>query len=584
MRVLPDTSVVIDGRFRDFLEENKVEVVLIHEAVVAEIEHQAVKGKTSGESGLEELRMIREICERQDVPIDFVGERPAPPQLKDIDDIIRNSAPIHNATLITGDVVQRSVADIKGIPVEYIPGKMDIKMSIEDFFDERTMSVHLKDSVRATVKKGTPKNIFFEKTEKILTEKELNEISMDIVERAEREQDCFIELDEQGALIVQLREYRIAITKPPLSDRFEITAVRPVRKVPLSEYNLSTKLRRRLGNAEGILVAGSPGAGKSTFVQALAEYYNDEGKIVKTMEKPRDLQVSPEITQYTALGGSMEKTADILLLVRPDFTVFDEMRKTSDFLIYTDMRLAGVGMIGVVHASRTIDSIQRFIGRIELGIIPQIIDTIIFIDKGDVGQVFSLKYTVKVPKGMTEADLTRPVIEVKDFEQDTLEYEIYSYGEQIVVMPTERRKIKPPKNMGKEIGKYTRGGFEVEMLSNKKAVVYVNSADIPRLIGKNGKTIDRVEDKLGISIDVREKTNEKTPVDVKKTKKYYTLQTPIKNEQVDVYIDSSHFVTAYTTKKGRIKIKRQSELGKLLGKALASKASIHAVPSEENST
>jgi ATPase len=46
------------------------------------------------------------------------------------------------------------------------------------------------------------------------------------------------------------------------------------------------------------------------------------------------------------------------------------------------MRLAGVGMIGVVHATRAIDAIQRLIGRVELGMIPQVVDTVIFIDKG----------------------------------------------------------------------------------------------------------------------------------------------------------------------------------------------------------
>ena len=46
------------------------------------------------------------------------------------------------------------------------------------------------------------------------------------------------------------------------------------------------------------------------------------------MEKPRDLELIREITQYSSLEGSMEKTGDILLLVRADYTVFDEMPST----------------------------------------------------------------------------------------------------------------------------------------------------------------------------------------------------------------------------------------------------------------
>ena len=582
MRVLPDTSVIIDGRFRRFLSEKKIDTILLDEAVIAEIEHQAGIGKTSGESGLEELKKIKELSRKKNIEIEYVGERPPLSRLKDIDDIIRSSAYDNNAVLVTGDMIQKTIAEIKSIPVEYIPGKRDIKMSIEDFFDEDTMSVHLKDGVNVIAKKGTPKNIYFEKKDRILNENELNEISIDIIERAKRDRDCFIELDEHGAVIVQLREYRIAITKPPFSDRFEITAVRPVRKVSLEEYNLSEKLKKRLKNAEGILVAGSPGAGKSTFVQALAEYYKDQDKIVKTMEKPRDLQVSPEITQYTSLGGSMEKTADILLLVRPDFTIFDEMRKTSDFLIFADMRLAGVGMVGVVHASKTIDAIQRFIGRIELGIIPQIIDTIIYIDRGDIEQVFSLEYTVKVPYGMSEADLTRPVIEVRDFEKNTLEYEIYSYGEQVVVMPVRKRSIKPPKNISHELKKVVRGDFDVEMINNKKAVIYVDADEIPRIIGRKGKNIDMLEKRLGVSIDVREREIRDIPVDIKKTKSYYTLETPVKDEVLDFYLGTSFFLTAHANKKGRVKIKKSSELGKTLKKALDSETPVYAVLSENS--
>ena len=106
------------------------------------------------------------------------------------------------------------------------------------------------------------------------------------------------------------------------------------------------------------------------------------------MESPRDLQVGDEITQYAPLEKDMGKTADILLLVRPDYTIYDELRKTKDFRIFADMRLAGVGMIGVVHATRPIDAIQRIIGRVELGMIPSIVDTTIYIDEGQVAAIY----------------------------------------------------------------------------------------------------------------------------------------------------------------------------------------------------
>ena len=38
-------------------------------------------------------------------------------------------------------------------------------------------------------------------------------------------------------------------------------------------------------------------------------------------------------------------TADILLLVRPDYTIFDEVRRREDFGTFADLRLTGVGMV-----------------------------------------------------------------------------------------------------------------------------------------------------------------------------------------------------------------------------------------------
>ena len=92
--------------------------------------------------------------------------------------------------------------------------------------------------------------------------------------------------------------------------------------------------------------------------------------------------MSEEVTQYGPLEGSFEKAVDILLLVRPDYTIFDEVRRAQDFEVFADMRLAGVGMVGVGHASSPLDAIQRFMGRVELGMVPHILDTIIFVREG----------------------------------------------------------------------------------------------------------------------------------------------------------------------------------------------------------
>jgi len=43
---------------------------------------------------------------------------------------------------------------------------------------------------------------------------------------------------------------------------------------------------------------------------------------------------------------------------------------------------------------------------------------------------------------MFEQDLARPVIEIRDFEDNTLEYEIYTFGEENVIVPVSKKVKK----------------------------------------------------------------------------------------------------------------------------------------------
>ncbi len=608
--IIPDTSAVIIGAVSEIIEKEDLDYpeIIVPEAVVCELEHQANANRSEGIRGLKELQKLQALQYEGELSVSFKGKRPTNYDIRyaksgEIDSIIRDLARSEMGTLLTNDKVQAEVAKSQGIPVYFYEQKFEEKpLSIEKFFDENTMSIHLKENVVPMAKNGTPGHIDFEVlNEKRYTHRELKEIMDEILDKAKSDPKTYLESEKEGSFVVQSREYRISIAYPPFSEALEITIVRPVANIDLNEYHLSDKLLERIRtNAEGILISGSPGAGKSTFVQAIAKYYSSKlNKIVKTMESPRDLQLPDEITQYSPLEGNMENTADVLLLVRPDYTIYDELRKNTDFNIFADMRLAGVGMIGVVHATRPIDAIQRIASRVELGVIPSIVDTSIYIEDGKVTSVYETKMTVKVPTGMKEADLARPVIEVRDFETGELKNEIYTYGEQTIVMDMdlvngtgseENFKSSVDKIAEKEILRKIKkllpkkAKVDVEVISPERANIYIPEEFIPKIIGKNGKRIAEIEEHIGISLGVEvieEKPINKTPleVDIIHTKKQLILELGKDNgrKNFDVFIENEYLLTATTSKKGEIKIKRGIELSDIIIEAIEMGLKISAI-------
>jgi ATPase len=445
-----DTSVIFNGIILNLITDGELgekPEIYIPNVVVAEVEYRTNVQKEIGFYGLNVLKELRKLHNEETITLHIVGKRPTREEIKmspggELDALIRKSALEHNASLITSDRIQGDVGIFEGLEIMYtkektVPIKAELlSLKLIDYFDETTMSVHLKQGLPPYAKKGSPGKWRLEKIgDEQISAKLIEEIAIEIIEMVRVDEHSFIEIEKIGAVVAQLREFRIVITRPPFSNDVEITAVHPLVTLSLSDYSIDARVHKRLEKAEGILVAGAPGAGKSTFSAALANFYLEQGKVVKTLESVRDLQVKAEITQYTKLEGSLENSADILLLVRPDFTIFDEVRTTKDFQIYADFRLSGVGMVGVVHSSSAIDAIQRFIGRIELGMLPSIIDTIVFIQGGDISTVLIIKMTVKVPYGFRDKDLARPVVEVRDFKTDRLSYEIYSFGQDIVINP-----------------------------------------------------------------------------------------------------------------------------------------------------
>ncbi len=578
MDYVPDTSVIVSGKFREYIVKRKDARVILPEAMIAEIEHQANEGRSIGFTALEELKKLRELSNSGKIYIDIMGNRPMEWQIKnahsgEIDNIIRNLALDNGATLVTGDHIQSIIASIKGINVIYIKDEEKDVKDIQEFFDENTSSVHLKAGMKPLIKTGKPGEVVLKELDYIVPYEELEKIAYNIVQRGKFEDQSFIEMDMFGATVIQLKNLRIVITRPPFSDIMEITAVRPVVKTSIEDYQLDKRVMDRLQNkAYGILVSGSPGAGKSTFVTALAEYYASMNKIVKTMEKPRDLQVNDSITQYTSLEGDMEKTGDILLLVREDYTVFDEMRVTSDFKVYSDLRLAGVGMIGVVHSTRAVDAIQRFVGRIELGLIPQVVDTVLFIDGGKVSQVLTTDYQIKIPYGLNQEDLARPVIVIRDFLKNKPVSEIYTFGDQVVVIPVGNEKnganplfaLAASKIRDDMMRLLDTDHVDVQIVSEGRVIIKVPDAKIPRLIGRKGETVTGLEKSYGLKIDVdtlSDDVNVMQDAIIEIKNKTIFIDVGSRNRPVKLYVDGIAMLSARSSSKGMIKLRMNSDTG-----------------------
>jgi ATPase len=630
MHIVPDTSVIIDGRVSEMVtgdgdaDDQPIAgwTVVIPEAVVGELEAQANAGKTAGWEGLAELQRLVEISEADEIDVEYDGRRAAGGEKRDadegdIDALIRSVAQEREATLLTSDDVQAEVARAKGIAVDFVKASERAveELDIAQFFDESTMSVHLRAGTQPMAKRGAIGEMAYKPIrDDAASESEIQAYASDIEEAARISPDGFVELDEPGMTIVQFRTYRIAIARPPFADGLEITAVRPIVKTELDDYEHADELRDRLTDHQrGVLIAGSPGAGKSTFAQAVAEFLTDAGYAVKTMEKPRDLQVGSEITQYTELGGSMAKTADSLLMVRPDYTIYDEVRKTNDFEVFADMRLAGVGMVGVVHATRAIDALQRLIGRVELGLIPQVVDTVIYIAEGQVHTVYDVTTEVKVPEGLMEEDLARPVILVRDFETGKPAYEIYTFNRQVVTVPLDEDNGSGPgtdsgvdriakQEIEREIRSIAHGHVEVDLKSPETAVVWVEESDISQVIGKGGGRITDIENRLGIDIDVR--TLDEKPSSAEQaggdggtsgppsSRDAGEIVTPEitsrhvivpmdghAGDTVEVQADGEYLFTATVSRGGEIQVSRGSAIAEELEQAIDRGKAISVIPS-----
>ena len=116
---------------------------------------------------------------------------------------------------------------------------------VESLLMDDVHTVFLKADCPPRVKRGTIGELKLVEVEgqddgnwDTLRIESLQEELAELAESNNHRSDCFLEINRKGCQVVQLGDLRIACAWPPFADAREITIVRPVAKLQISDYEL----------------------------------------------------------------------------------------------------------------------------------------------------------------------------------------------------------------------------------------------------------------------------------------------------------------------------------------------------------
>ena len=172
-----------------------------------------------------------------------------------------------------------------------------------------------------------------------------------------------------------------------------------------------------------------------------------------------------------------------------------------------------------------------------------------------------------------QPDLARPVIEIRNFEDNLLEHEIYTFGEENVIVPVSKKskKIgihKLAEDKIRETFKKYDPHSEIEILSDNRVKVYVDEGNIPSIIGRGGSNINEIEKYLQVHVDVVARdsqniTSRKNDLPFtfseSKTALLFTVSREYSSMHADIYVNDEYLASSRIGRKGQIKIPKRSE-------------------------
>jgi ATPase len=217
----------------------------------------------------------------------------------------------------------------------------------------------------------------------------------------------------------------------------------------------------------------------------------------------------------------------------------------------------------------------------------------------------------------------RPVTIVTDHETGELVIDVFRYDGETIVMPMSAvanagKKVTPPvpvqnvgvsvaavgnvrspvplpelspkkeneerpgwkimeKDIQRELGRYTEGFVDVQMISDTKAIAYIDDKDVPAAIGKGGKNVSAIVNKIGIGIDIKPRSEfdrmqvqpQKTDMElnigggikIQTDKKQLTIVAPEQSGKiVDVFAGKEYLFTATVNDTGEIHLSKNSSI------------------------
>jgi len=487
-----DTSIVINGRFSKMLENGEIGEceIIIPAAVIDELQAQASKGRDVGFKGLEEVKRIREIAESKGLTVKFVGERPSLEDIKlarsgRIDALIRDVAKSEKGTLYTSDYVQALVAEAEGISVKYVEAYVRReKFKFEDYLTPETILLEFASGSypMAKIVDGEEVKLIKIKDEP-LSEEEMNELIEEIIGECRLSDECSIKILKTGAMILQLRDYRIAIAKPPFSDKLELIIRRLSFKPRFEVKPLSILMERIWNKSAGILVIGAPESGVLELAKILMNTYREKGGMVKVVEYGKMLGEVGDLTCYGLLEGDIEKTAEFLIQIKPDCVFLNDMSSSKDFKSFIKLRLAGITVIGIIYADDPLQVLKRFVSKLDLDLLTKTLNFLILaIDK--ILRIYELNMTIRAPTGRDPTHI-KPLVEIRNLPKGDVEYEIYSDGGKLIVEVEKlKERIKYLRERAEPLIKQIKSfdpDASIEFVSLDKVVFTINGDLIPKL-------------------------------------------------------------------------------------------------------